>query len=50
MKFNVLAGKGARGRYNAIATIGGPIAEPVARMHAASVRKTGFRTKVEPVT
>lgn len=48
MKFNVFVGKGARGRFNKVATISGPAAQGFATLHAAMVRTEGFRTKVEP--
>lgn len=45
MSYNVLVGKGTRGRYNKVATVKG---EGFARLHAAMVREPGTRVKVEP--
>ena len=46
MKYNVLVGKGARGRYSNRLTITGPAAEGFARLTAAMV-PAGYRAKVE---
>lgn len=46
MSYNVLVGKGSRGRYHRAMTIKGRAAEPMARMTAAMV-PAGFRAKVE---